>query len=332
MNKLVTLLTFTALLFSGCETIVEVDTPPHTPRLAITYTLANQAPTPDYRASYYDRGVFVSTSQSVLERKELTGRGDATVELLNEAGQIVEQFRSVAGQGYDWTTGRPDSLYGHYVPVRGFVGEPGRTYTLRASAPGVEAVEATLTLPENKAVIETGSFVAGPFNPLWNVRSGRLTVSFLDNASTTDYYVATARALDRNGKRWGHVVRAYNDDPGSDIDLGRFQLSTDNSYNLHPFNDANSNGQRLTFSADLELIYDGKFTTSSTGTNIPEMGYIEVVISRITFDTYSFYQSMKRYYDTENSPFAEPAPLFSNVRQGFGIFGGATDVTYRIPL
>ena len=181
-------------------------------------------------------------------------------------------------------------------------------------------------------MIETGSFVAEQFNPFSNVRSGRLTASFLDNASTTDYYVATARALDRNGKRWGYVFRAYNNDPGSDIDLGRFQLSTDNSYNLHPFSDASSNGQRLTLSADLELIYDGSTIGNSNGNNIPEIGYIEVVISRITFDTYSFYQSMKRYYDTENSPFAEPAPLFSNVRQGFGIFGGATDVTYRIPL
>ena len=55
-------------------------------------------------------------------------------------------------------------------------------------------------------------------------------------------------------------------------------------------------------------------------------------VSSITKDAYDFYLSRRRYYDSDGNPFAEPAPLASNVRPGYGLFGGAADVTYRIQL
>jgi hypothetical protein len=273
----------------------------------------------------------------VLEVKQPTGRGDARVELIDEAGQTVEQFRSKAREGYNPSTGRPDSLYGYYVPVRGFVGEPGRTYTLRASAPGAEAVEATLTLPE-PAVIETGSYIPATQdnnNPVFRNSAGRLTCSILDNAGTADYYLAYARVLDRNGKYWGAVRRDYSStsNDGLDVNLDRFQLSEggqDYGYGLYPFSDVGGNGQRLTLSTDVLLQYQGDFNPNNPV--VVQPGFIEITISSITPDTYRFYQSRNRYNNTGDNPFAEPAPLFSNVRPGYGLFGGATDVTYRIPL
>ncbi len=316
------------LALSGCETIVDVDTPPHTPRLALSYTLSNQPATADYNFFFQNRALFVSGSQGVLETKRVEGRADASVQLFDETGRVVEQFRSKrrAG-GYNSSTGQPDSVGGYYVPTRGFVGEPGRMYTLRASAPGLEAVESALTLPE-QAVIETGSFVAGQSNPNTYGRRGRLTCSILDNAGATDYYLAYARLLDRNGNYWGDVRPDYSiGGDGPDISVNRFQLSeSSNSYGQYPFSDAGSNGQRLSFSADVLLQYRGGSSTTR------EAAYIELIVSSITPDTYRFYQSLQRYYDTDGNPFAEPAPLYSNVRPGYGLFGGATDAVYRIAL
>lgn len=330
MKKLLTLC-FATLLFSGCETIVDVDVPPHTPRLALTYTLSNQVPTAEYQQFFEVRDLFVSVSQSVLEIKEPAGRKDATVELLNEAGQVVEQFRPKARSGYYSANGL-DSLYGYYVPTRNFAGQPGRTYTLRASAPGVETVEATLTLP-GQAVIETGSYVSStPPSPNVRGTAGRLTCSILDNAATTDYYLAYARVLDRNGQYWGTIQIDYSNSNGnnSDINLNRFRLSEGlTMYNQSTFSDAGGNGQRINLSSDVYMRYRGSYGPGGT---YPEPGYIEVIVSSITPDTYRFYQSLQRYYDTDGNPFAEPAPLVSNVRPGYGLFGGATDVTYRIPL
>ena len=55
-------------------------------------------------------------------------------------------------------------------------------------------------------------------------------------------------------------------------------------------------------------------------------------VSSITPEAYNFYLSRRRYYDSDGNPFAEPAPLASNVRPSYGLFGGATDVTYRIRI
>ena len=62
-----------------------------------------------------------------------------------------------------------------------------------------------------------------------------------------------------------------------------------------------------------------------------ELAGVEVV-SSITVDDYNFYLSRRRYADSHGNLFAEPAPLAGNVRNGYGLFGGATDATYRIRL
>ena len=41
---------------------------------------------------------------------------------------------------------------------------------------------------------------------------------------------------------------------------------------------------------------------------------------------------VQRYQDSHDNPFAEPAPLASNIRNGYGLFGGATDTKLVIPI
>ncbi|RFP66005.1 DUF4249 domain-containing protein [Hymenobacter lapidiphilus] len=326
---------------AGCETVVDVDTPPHTPRMALSYTLSNTPPEPptttNNRSFFEQRKLYVSSSQGVLETKELTGRGDATVQLFDESGQLVEQFRSKAQPGYYSGGSRPDSIYGDYAPTRGFAGVPGRRYTLRASAPGVEAVEASLRLPA-VPTIESVGYVARPRDPNsggpygYVDYGGRLTVAVADNPATTDYYLAYARVLDKQGNYWGGVSRDYSAPgaDGPDINLSRFQLSQpDSFYSQYPYSDATSSGPLLSFGTDVRLYFQGGY---GSGGSIPEPGYLEVIVSSITPDTYQFFQSVLRFYNTDGNPFAEPAPLHSNLRGGYGLFGGATDAVYRIKL
>ena len=55
-------------------------------------------------------------------------------------------------------------------------------------------------------------------------------------------------------------------------------------------------------------------------------------MSSITKEACDFYLSRRRYLDSDGNPFAEPAPLASNVRGGYGLFAGAADATYRIRI
>ncbi len=320
-----------ALALAGCETTVDVAPPPHTPRLALTYTLSNQAPgTADYRQFFEGRALYVSTSQDVFNPTKLQGRADATVELRDAAGQVVEQFRPRSRPGY------PDSLRGYYAPTRGYVGRPGQGYTLRASAPGVAAVEAAMTLPA-PAAVEAGSYAPKPLPPgsspnFYNY-SGRLSFTVPDNAATTDYYLAYARVLDAAGRPWGQVQPDYSarGNDGPDLKLNRFDLSQPNSsYETFPLSDAGRNGQRLGSSSDVRLSYNGGYDPRNP--TPPAPAFIEIIVSSIPADTYRFYLSVLRYNDTRDNPFAEPAPLHSNVTPGYGLFGGAADVSFRIPL
>lgn len=329
MKKASALFLLSTLALTGCETTVEVDPPAHTPRLALSYTLSNQPLTADYREFFDDRNLYVSTSQGVFDTRNLTGRADATVELRDATGQVVEQFRPRGRTTYDLK----DSVRGYYVPTRGYVGQPGQRYQLRASAPGVEPAEATLTLPA-QPIIESASYVPKPTSPNgYQPYIGRLSFAVADNAATTDYYMAYARVLDANGKPWGQLRKDDNatTGDGTGTDFNRLELSypTGNS-DIYPLSDVGRNGQRLVSTTDIVLYYNGPYDPQNPAPPAP--AFLEIIVSNLTRDTYDFFQSVLRYRDVKDNPFAEPAPLRSNITPGYGLFGGAADATFRIRL
>lgn len=320
---------FAFLLFAalaGCETTVNLPEPPHTPRVALSFTLTAAPQDSSFQDLYQERQLYVSASQRVFDRTALAGRADATVELRNAAGAVVERYRPVQ-IGPSGSTGGA----GYYRPVLHFQPQPGQAYTLRAAVPGLETAESTLTLPA-PAAVESGSYtprnVSSP-NP--QEFRGRLNLVVRDDPATANYYLAFAHLLDAQGQpqrgQWSPVEVDY-DSQSSSVDIGQFQLSSPQQrYSLYPFADEGGNGQRIVLATDVRFR-----TTCGGGPNCLPPAYLEVVVSSITPDAYNFYLSRRRYYDSDGNPFAEPAPLASNVRPGYGLFSGATDVTYRIRL
>jgi hypothetical protein len=322
-------------LLASCETVVNVPAPAHTPQLSLQYILSNQPISTDYNQYFYNRNPYLSSSLGTLATTRLQGRIDATVELRDASGQVVEQFKP------DTSAHRPiDYRYGSYLPVRGYVGQPGQAYTLRASAPGLAPLEATLTLPAPASFDATNaSFVAkpqvvapGPYPFIYDYY-GQLSFAILDAAATTDYYVVYARIFDATGRPWGYVYQDYTvrNTEGPDINLNRFDLSSTNDvYKILPVSDAGRNGQRISFSQPVGFSYSGPYDPQRP--TIPRPAYLEITVSSLPSTTYDFYQSVQRYYDTNGNPFAEPAPLRSNIQGGYGLFGGATDTKFRISL
>ena len=332
--KKVLLLSSLALLAS-CEAVVNVPTPAHTPQLSLLYTLSNQPINPEYQQYFYSRNPYVSSSLSTLAITRLQGRIDATVELYDASGQVVEQFKP------DTSARRPiDYNYGTYLPVRGYVGQPGQAYTLRTSAPGLAPLEATLTLPA-PATIDAASatFVTKPqvvapgAYPFIYDYYGQLSFAILDAAASTDYYAVYARVFDAAGQPWGYVYQDYSvrNTEGPDIKLNRFDLSSSNDvYKILPVSDAGRNGQRINFSQPVGFYSSQPYNQQRPVP--PPPAYLDITVSSLPPATYDFYQSVQRYYDTNGNPFAEPAPLRSNFVGGYGLFGGATDTTFRIKL
>jgi hypothetical protein len=297
------------LLLAGCETAVDVPEPAHTPRVALLLTLDNLRWDDSLRRQdFVGRRPFVSVSQRLYDQNPLTGRADATVEVRDAGGQVVERYRPVAPAG-NFEAGR-------YRPTLRYEFRPGQQYAVRVTVPGVEPAESQLVLPTEVPVQATVT----PLPSNTGQSRARVTVTFDDPAGAADYYLATARLVDAQGQAQGFLNVEDEDTPT----VSSYRLSDPSSnYNLYPFSDANLNGQQVSFS-----------TVVSYFNGVPGAPplYLEVTLVHLTRDLYLFFNSYAEYNNNHGNPFAEPAPLHSNLTPGFGVFGGAADASVRLPL
>ncbi|GAB2957519.1 hypothetical protein GCM10027048_25110 [Hymenobacter coalescens] len=294
------------MLLAGCEMAVDVPEPEHTPGVALQLTLDNLMPDDSARRTdFVGRRPFVSVSQRLRDQRPLDGRDDATVEVSDAAGRVVERYRPAAYFGQPGT----------YRPTLRYQFRPGEEYRVRASVPGIAPAESRLTLPPEVPVQATVT----PLSSNSGQSRMRVTVSFDEPGGTADHYLAVARLVDQQGQPAGFLD--LEEDAAASV--AEYRLSEAGStYNLYPFSDANVNGRRLSFSNVVT------YYANNPGGPL----YLEITLSHLTRDLFLFYNSLVQYTNNDGNPFAEPTPLYSNVQPGFGIFGGATDASVRVPL
>ena len=287
----VALLALGMLGFAGCESVIDVPEPPHTPSLAVRYALGTlTAPDSVTQEFLGHRQLFVSASQRLFDTRPLRPLTNAVARLYDDGagGALVEEFR--AGRPYGALRFGPDTA-GYYVPTRGFVPQPGGTYRLRVEAPDYPAVESRLTLPAAAPQILSATFTprVGTGN---NDYRGRLVVTIADDPAATNYYTALARVLDAAGQPipYGYVTEVSDDNAGpTNVRGSRLMLSSAyGSGDLLPYA-AVGGTSSFTLNADLSVsIFDPQ-------TGLPLVGaQLEVVISRLSFDTYQFWLSSQR--------------------------------------
>ncbi|OON67453.1 DUF4249 domain-containing protein [Hymenobacter sp. CRA2] len=305
-----------ALLLTGCDTAIDVPEPEHTPRVALALTIDNLAPSDSVvRQLYITRQPFVSVSQRLYDLTPLQGRNNATIEISDGSGNVVERYRPVAPPSqnpYGYQNGM-------YRPVLRYRFRPGQQYAVRVSVPGVEPATSSLTLPDEVAVQVNVAPLSSNSNGLTRAR---VTVSFDDPAGSRDYYLATAQIVDQQGRGMGYV--SVEDDENG-LDITSLRLSGSSPYDMYPFSDATVNGQRVSFSNNVEYYDNGTYNPSNAR-------YLLVTLTHLTPDLFQFLNSYIQYSDNDGNPFAEPTPLYSNVQPGFGIFGGATDSRAQVRL
>lgn len=286
------------MLLTACETFVEVPPPPHTPQLVA-------------------QGFFTPDSLWVVRVTSTTPFTDpAAPAFLKEAGvEVWEDGQLLA---------RPAlSDSGTYVAT-GKGAQPGRTYTLRVSAPGYAPAEGRDRLPAPPVVAAFYEQVVPPPDSTTRRSRTQVAVTLQDPAAEDNYYgllVVQARwSLDRTTGQVLPLPPAlfpFESDDAALEEEGLELLGLDpHTYLEAFFTDALFDGSSHTFGFGLQ--YD---LPDPNALLVIQRAWVVVLLS-VSEALYRYWKTAGQQAFTNENPFAEPLRVHSNMTNGFGIFAG----------
>jgi hypothetical protein len=165
----------------------------------------------------------------------------------------------------------------------------GATYKLRVSAAGFETVETEQVMPnliklDSVKLLRKGLVVSGTY---YFPKAYELIAFFKDSLTNTpNYYFISPRYVSFDSQ-------LFNLDP---------------SVNGNVLTDKNIDGKSFAWH------------TFYRNLSWAELTHMRLDLHNTTRDAYLFEQSSRRYLETKNNRFAEPTTLYSNIKNGYGIF------------
>jgi hypothetical protein len=195
--------------------------------------------------------------------------------------------------------------YGQYVSNDGLRPMENVQYELKVSAPAYVAVSAQSSLPPVRTIsnAEVTWLAEGGVQQEFNFS---IDVTFIDDGNTDDYYEFKLFVLSEwQDPQSGEVIEsrwpiyAYTDDPAL----------------------KNENIERILF--DDKLINGKEIKFRIKGMNFfSEDQKIEVLMRSLSKDLYKYQLTAGLQNYSSGDPFAQPVPVYNNIINGFGIFGG----------
>jgi hypothetical protein len=212
----------------------------------------------------------------------------------------------------------------HFYELPGFRPSAGKIYRIEASSGEMDPVSATMTIPEN---IPVDSFDTTHIILENGGRAIRISFRFTDPAAQENYYALQVTGLQRY---YDHQYQKFLDDSlfaynystrfMARTDGGLFQnfLEVNKEYYLN-----NLSAQPMVFTDEL---FNGK--TLDVELTYPEDYYIRmdkkvlfrVDLMQVDKSYYQYAVSDTKFREVRNNPFAEPVQVFTNVKNGFGLF------------
>ena len=284
------------ILLSSCETVVDMKLPEQPPKMVV-----NSFFTPDSIIMLH-----LSKSQFVLKNEELKPITDGEISLF-ENGNFIGKFTHI-NKGF------------YYLP--GFFPKTNTQYTLNAVSSGIKSVEAKETIP-NKPIINRVEISSSYFE---GENYKDFIVYIQDNANEENYYM-----VDLFGKRYDYVYDTLTFDIIDSVEISEHVYFT--SQDL-VFQEQGASSQAIIS----DKLFNGSIyplRLSVNAYNFDEysnMGYFEMTIQlkqvSKAYAQYVLSYSKNRY----NDPFSQPVQVFSNITNGFGIFGGYTSALSSVKL
>ena len=290
------------IMVSSCETIVGIDLPEGNSVLTMNALINNND----------NIAVSLHASKGIFEAGELQAVENGTVTLIGSDGTNI----SVDTPEFD---GENFYLRVYTFPL---VPKPDVIYTLRATAPGFEEVEAITFIPNETEIIsvDTSSVFTKGY------REGQINITFQDNSATEDSYefkfYALVYAIDTTDGQFTYVpvvqeIYAYFSSPtdffgGGDNEL----LLKDELFNGREYT------QRINYDYQIPFLLGDTMPNDSIDLSKLVSTYLITELRTLSEDYYLFQSTYTTYQFSSGDPFAQPVQVYNNVENGFGIFAG----------
>lgn len=283
--------TLALLAFFSCQKVLDLDAETKTPKLVVN-SLFNSDST---------WKVHVSKSLSVIDNGELKDINTATVRIFDDNNNLLEQLSS-SGKGiYHSPTNLKPTL--------------GKEYKVEVSASSFVTVSAKDFCPPSVPIlgIDTSSTISS-----FGDKEQNVTIRFQDPAGGKNYYGIELELM-RYKRNFNSSTSTYDT---TFIGSDNIYLSSSNPV---VDNGPDSYAQTLTLKDNL---FNGQqqsisFSYYSYDSGDPdEFSVKKISLLSLTDGTYKYLKSIEAYRNVDGNPFAEPVQVFTNVDNGFGIFGG----------
>ena len=270
-------------------------------------------------------------------RKEIKYKGDAedplvVVNSIMEADSVIKihveqsrffldpQFSSsdywitnatvtltVAGSGQVYTQTSSDADGNYVFPITALAGE---SYAVSVSHPDFPTVTSTTLVPAAVTIntVDTSSYL-----DVNGVKIMKALVKWND-APGKDFYVLKTSIKEMSTGNIYLDIPVGSLDPGMD-DLSSTEPGDESSYSYYPnlfFTDEFFDGQSKT----LDIRISQSFSTLDSDHRL------QIHLYRVTEETYKYLISVRKFQYADGDIFSEPVKVFSNIKNGYGIFGG----------
>lgn len=191
-----------------------------------------------------------------------------------------------------------------------------KKYNLQVTVPGFAKCEASDIIPSKTNIISIDT--ASVYKNYTNVLECK--INFLDNPETEDYYLLDIKAI-----AGYYIIQHSNNEDDNDTtyfeqsidfetddDFVEEKIESDNIMYGVIFSDKLINGKlnKITVDIDNNIL------------QIKDKNVIKFYLKKISKDYYLYAKSYARYLNYDDELFGEPIQVYSNIKNGFGIFGG----------
>lgn len=252
--------------------------------------------------------VFVSKSASVLDvvkRISDLAVPDAKV-YLHADGVLTDSFKY-------------NAAYQNYTSIHGSTAKPGVRYRLTASASGLASVEAEAFLKNDFPVLPGSTMLTNP-KKIDGTETFEVRIRLTDPKGVPNYYIMKILTPFYSGSDVSYYTSSgciYTNDPDVDNNAGIDPLVSGCISNELFISDKNFDGRQK------ELVMNVPVSQLTVVRNPADSQIFRPVvqITNITGDYYKYRRSIEQYDMAADNPFAEPVSIYTNIRNGFGIFG-----------